>query len=37
MRGNEKRNNGSDKKYYDETYYDKPEDPHERSKHLMNN
>jgi hypothetical protein len=34
MRGNKKRNNCSDKKYYDETYYNKSEDPHER--HVFN-
>jgi len=37
MRGDKKRNNGSDEKYYDEANYNKSEDPHERSKHLMNN
>jgi len=30
MTGNKKRNNGSNKKYYEKTYYNEPEDPHEK-------
>jgi hypothetical protein len=37
MRGNEKRNNGSDKKDHYKTYYNKSENPHERTNRLVNN